>query len=49
MLITQLTCWASLDCLQEAIMKQISDEWGIKLKTKNDHDGRFFYVQKSFN
>ena len=26
---------------QEAIMKQISDEWGL-----NDRDGRFFYVQK---
>ena len=30
---------------QEAIMKQISDEWGLNL-TKNDRDGRFFYVQK---
>ena len=30
---------------QEAIMKQISDEWGLNL-TKNDHDGRFFMFKK---
>ena len=28
---------------QEAIMKQISDEWGLN-KKKHDRDGRFFYV-----
>ena len=30
---------------QEAIMKQISDEWGLNW-TKNDHDGRFLYSKK---
>ena len=30
---------------QEAIMRQISDEWGLN-KTKHDHDGRFFMFKK---